>query len=129
MLGFVARPEDRALRKPIAATEREADAGSYGRNVLRPCPARRNVRWHRSKEKREMTEKREGPTPVDVILYGHGDGESYTVVVVFGWDRPLPRNEIRLGVVTSKDRAVERAREFCEYFGLEYNVRVKEQSR
>ena len=76
-----------------------------------------------------MTEKFEGPKPVDVILYGHGDGKTYTVVVVFGWDRPLPRNEIRLGKVGSKDYAVELGREFCEYFGLKYDIQVREQRR
>ncbi len=76
-----------------------------------------------------MTEKLEGPKPVDVILYGHGDGESYTVVVVFSWDRQLARDNLRLGIVESKDHAVELGREFCEYFGLEYNMRVKEQRR
>ena len=29
MLGFVARPEDRALRKPIAAADRKIDALVY----------------------------------------------------------------------------------------------------
>ena len=76
-----------------------------------------------------MMEKSDGPKPVDVILYGHGDGETYTVVVVFGWDRPMSKNELRLGTADSKDYAVELGREFCEYFGLGYGIQVKEQSR
>jgi hypothetical protein len=76
-----------------------------------------------------MTEKLDGPKAVDVILYGHADGKNYTVVVVFGWDRPLARNDIRLGKVGPKDYAVDLGREFCEYFGLKYDIQFREQRR